>query len=207
MINEQGRYNVWNNRMHKEVMKMNTRKTILSALFLGIGLVLPFCTMQIPAIGNMLLPMHIPVLLCGFICGAPYGAIVGFILPLLRSSLFGTPVMMPGAVAMSIELLFYGMMSGILYRRYRNSKFGIYLSLIPTMIIGRIAWGITEIILFTQLGKSFTWVIFVTQGFINAVPGIILQLFLIPVVVTRVKKMGMEVLEDGGRKINNEGSM
>lgn len=184
---------------------MNTRKIILSALFLGIGLVLPFFTMQIPAIGNMLLPMHIPVLLCGFICGAPYGAIVGFILPLLRSFLFGAPVIMPVASAMSIELLFYGMLSGILYKRFRSTRFGIYLTLIPTMIIGRIAWGVTEIILFSFLGNPFTWKIFVTQGFINAVPGIILQLFLIPAVVIGIKKSGMEVLENDGTKINNEG--
>ncbi|MDO5516085.1 MAG: ECF transporter S component [Clostridium sp.] len=190
--------------IYKEVIIiMNTRKTILSALFLGFGLVLPFFTMQIPAVGNMLLPMHIPVLLCGFICGAPYGAVVGFILPLLRSSLLGTPVMMPVAIAMSVELLFYGMLSGLLYRRFKNYRFGIYLTLIPTMIIGRIAWGIAEIILFNALGNSFTWMVFVTQGFIKAVPGIILQLFLIPVVVARVDKVGMEVLKNDGTSINN----
>lgn len=189
--------------IYKEVIIMNTRKTILSAFFLALGLVLPFLTMQIPAVGNMLLPMHIPVLLCGFICGAPYGAVVGFILPLLRSSLFGAPVMMPIAIAMAVELMFYGMVSGFLYSKFKNHKFGIYLALIPTMIIGRIAWGIAEIILFSALGNSFTWMIFVTQGFINAVPGIILQLFLIPVVVARIKRQGMEVLEDGRTKINN----
>ena len=72
-----------------EKMRNNTGKIILAAFFLALGIVLPFLTMQIPSIGNMLLPMHIPVLLCGFICGAPYGAAVGFILPLLKSILFG----------------------------------------------------------------------------------------------------------------------
>lgn len=186
---------------------LNTRKTIISAFFLGLGLVLPFFTMQIPAVGNMLLPMHIPVLLCGFICRSPYGAIIGLILPLLRSVLFGAPPMMPIAVAMSVELMFYGLFSGLLYKRFGESKLGVYYALIPTMIIGRIAWGVAEIILFTALGNSFTWMIFVTQGFVNAVPGIVLQLFLIPVVVTSVKKFGLEVLGNDRRKINHEGNM
>lgn len=186
---------------------MKTRKIILSALFLALGLVLPFFTMQIPAVGNMLLPMHIPVLLCGFICGAPYGAVVGFTVPLLRSFMFGAPVMMPVALAMSIELMFYGMVSGILYKKFRNHKFGIYLTLVPTMIIGRIAWGIAEIILFSALGNSFTWKIFVTQGFINAVPGIILQLFLIPAVVASLKKFNVGVFEDDRSKVSNTGRL
>ena len=65
--------------------QMTVRKTVLAALFLAIGLILPFITMQIPAVGKMLCPMHIPVLLCGYILGGPYGLIVGFITPLLRS--------------------------------------------------------------------------------------------------------------------------
>ena len=67
----------------------------LAALFLAIGLVLPFFTGQIPAVGKMLLPMHIPVLLCGLICGWQWGLGVGFVLPVLRSVLFSMPVMYP----------------------------------------------------------------------------------------------------------------
>ena len=78
--------------------QMTVRKTVLAALFLAIGLILPFITMQIPAVGKMLCPMHIPVLLCGYILGGPYGLIVGFITPLLRSVTFGMPVMLPNAI-------------------------------------------------------------------------------------------------------------
>ena len=63
----------------------STKKLVLSALFIALGIVLPFFTGQVPQIGNMLLPMHIPVLICGFVCGAPYGLTVGLITPLLRS--------------------------------------------------------------------------------------------------------------------------
>ena len=90
-------------------MKENTalRKRILAALFLAIGLILPFITMQIPAVGKMLCPMHIPVLLCGYICGWPYGLLIGIITPLLRGILFGMPAIFPNAVCMAFELATY----------------------------------------------------------------------------------------------------
>ena len=103
--------------MKKE--KMTVRKTVLSALFLAIGLVLPFITMQIPAVGKMLCPMHIPVLLCGYICGWPYGLIVGFVTPLLRGAMFGMPAIFPNAVCMAFELAAYGFVTGILSKKMR----------------------------------------------------------------------------------------
>ena len=77
------------------------KNLVLAAMFLAIGLVLPFFTGQIPAVGKMLLPMHIPVLLCGLICGWQYGLGVGFVLPLLRSLLFSFPAMYPNAISMA----------------------------------------------------------------------------------------------------------
>lgn len=177
--------------MKSETVHMNTRKMILSALFLAIGMILPMVTMQIPAIGNMLLPMHIPVLLCGFICGAPYGAVIGFIVPLLRSAVFGMPVMMPNAAAMAIELMVYGLASGILYQRLNGVKGRVYLSLIGTMLLGRIAWGLTAWGLYTLMGSQFSWMIFATQAFTNAVPGIIIQLIIIPAIVVGVSKISI----------------
>ena len=87
-------------------------KLILAAMFLAIGLLLPFLTGQIRQIGNMLLPMHIPVILCGLICGWQYGLGVGFVLPLLRCVIFGMPVLFPTAVSMSFELAAYGFTDG-----------------------------------------------------------------------------------------------
>ena len=81
-----------------------TRKLVLSAFFMALGIVLPFLTGQIQQIGNMLLPMHIPVMLCGFICGWQYGLAVGAVTPLLRSMMFGMPPMMPTAAAMAVEI-------------------------------------------------------------------------------------------------------
>ena len=85
-------------------MSKNLKNMTLAALFLALGLVLPFFTGQIPQIGSMLLPMHIPVFLCGLICGWQYGAAVGFVVPLMRSVLFGMPPLFPTATAMAFEL-------------------------------------------------------------------------------------------------------
>ncbi len=161
-----------------------TRKLTLSAMFLTIGMILPFFTGQIPQVGNMLLPMHIPVLLCGFLCGGKYGLLVGFILPVLRSACFGMPPMMPTALAMAFELAAYGTISGQLYEKTKNT----IVSLICAMIGGRIVWGIVSFILYQMMGNVFTWQIFAAGAVLQAVPGIVVQLILIPVLVYALKK-------------------
>lgn len=166
-------------------MKHTTlKKTILAALFLAIGLVLPFLTGQIPAIGKMLLPMHIPVLLCGLICGWQYGLAVGFILPLMRSLLFSMPVLYPMAIAMAFELAAYGFTIGLLYGRSRwQCVRALYRCLLISMLAGRVVWGIVEVLLLGLAGNSFTWQMFVAGAVTNAIPGILLQLALIPSVM------------------------
>ena len=163
---------------------MKTKKIVLSALLLAIGIILPFFTGQIKEIGDTLLPMHIPVLLTGFICGWQWGLVVGLILPILRSTLFSMPPMFPNAVWMAAELATYGVVSGILYSKTRK----IYLSLIVSMVSGRIVWGVTKAILLCVGEKSFTFAAFITGGFLDAVPGIILQLILVPIIVKIVNK-------------------
>ena len=165
---------------------VNTKKTVLSALFLAIGIVLPFFTGQIPTIGNMLLPMHIPVLLCGFSCGWKYGIVVGLTLPLMRSALFGMPIFFPNAVGMSVELAVYGAVTGVLRKYITREKWNVYLALLCAMLLGRAVWGITSIGLFALAGSSFTWKIFMMQAFVNSVPGIVMQFLIIPPIVKRL---------------------
>ena len=147
-------------------MKKHTslKNLVLSAMFLAIGIVLPFFIGQIPAIGKMLLPMHIPVLLCGL--------------------LFGFPVMYPNAIGMAFELAVYGLVIGYLYA---HSKWqcvkALYKCLIPAMIAGRLAWGAVMIILMGLGGSAFTWQLFIGGALLNALPGIALQLVLIPAVM------------------------
>ena len=169
-------------------MKHNTKKLVLSGLFLAIGLVLPFLTGQIPEIGNMISPMHFPVLLCGFICGAPYGALVGVILPPVRFLLFQMPPLYPVGLAMAFEMAAYGLVSGLVYSRVQHNIKGIYLSLVPAMVIGRIVWGIAQVILMGLSGGSFTFQAFIAGALINAVPAIVLQLILIPLIIAALQK-------------------
>ena len=165
------------------------KKIAYSALFLAIALVLPFFTGQIKEIGNMLLPMHFPVVLCGLICGWQYGGVVGFCLPIVRSLLFGMPVLYPNAIGMAFELVTYGILCGLLYSKsHWQCIKSLYRCLIITMIGGRLVWGIAQTILLGLSEKSFSFAIFITNGFINAIPGLVLQFTLIPAIMLLLKK-------------------
>ena len=170
--------------------KINTKKLVLAALFLAIGIVLPFLTGQIKEIGDSLLPMHIPVMLCGLICGPAYGCVVGLLLPFVRSALFSMTPIYPAAVWMGAEMAVYGLIIGIFYTfKYRNRLVGIYISLIAAMLSGRIAWGIVKALLLTIGSNPFTFAAFIAGGFVDALPGIILQLILIPSVMVVLEKV------------------
>ena len=158
-------------------------KMIFSAMFLALSYVMPFLTGQIPEIGSMLCPMHIPVLLCGFICGGPWGLIVGFVAPVLRSLIFGMPTLFPKAVCMAFELAAYGAVAGIMHKILPKKKVSIYGSLLIAMIIGRIVWGCAMYICMGINGGAFTFSAFIAGACTNAVPGIIVQIVLIPVLV------------------------
>lgn len=161
---------------------------VLAAMLLALALVLPLLTVQNPALGNMFCLMHIPVLLCGFFCGPWYGLAVGFIAPLLRFAIFGMPKIMPTGIAMSFELATYGLAAGLLYMLLPKKKPYIYVALISAMLAGRIVWGTAMTVLF-GLGKTqFGWPAFLAGAFANAVPGIIIQIVLIPVLVMVLQK-------------------
>lgn len=164
--------------------KYNTvYKMVLSALFLALAFVMPFLTGQIPEIGSMLCPMHIPVLLCGFLCGWPWGLAVGFAAPLLRSLTLGMPPMFPTAVCMAFELAAYGAFSGLIYQLLPRKKISIYIALISAMILGRVVWGGAMYICMGMQGSAFGFPAFLAGAVTNAIPGIIVQIILIPIVV------------------------
>lgn len=168
--------------------KMSIKNLALSGMFIALGLLLPFLTGQIPTIGNRLLPMHIPVLISGFVLGWPYGLMIGFIIPLLRSVIFGMPIMFPIAIAMAFELGAYGLITGLLSSLLPKKKVSTYFTLIISMIIGRGVWGIVSYFLFGLNGMPFTKEVFMAGAFINAIPGIIIQLILIPLIINRLNK-------------------
>ena len=172
---------------------LQVRRLTYAALFLALALVLPFLTGQIPQIGVMLSPMHIPALLCGFLCGWPWGLALGFVAPLLRSVLFGIPVMFPGAVAMAFELAVYGGLSGYLRRKLPGTRPMIYAVLVISMIAGRIVWGVVRYLLAGLSGSAFTWQMFLSGAITSALPGIALHLILIPLLVIALERAGLSL--------------
>lgn len=165
-------------KRHDQLLKM-----ILSALFLALAYVLPFLTGQVPEIGSMLCPLHIPVLLCGFICGWPWGLAIGFIAPLFRSLTLGMPPLFPTALCMAFELAAYGAVAGIMHKILPQKKPYIYCSLIVAMIVGRLVWGVAMFLCLGLSGGTFTFAAFMAGAFTNAIPGIIVQLVLIPILI------------------------
>ena len=162
-----------------------THKLVLAALFLAAGIILPFFTGQIPQIGNLLLPMHFVAFLCTYICGLKYGTIIGSTLPLLRWVLFGVPILYPEAIAMSFELCAYGFVAGMLYQAMkRRNVLGIYASMVTAMLCGRAVWGVAKLILLGMKAEVFTFEMFLVAAFVNAIPGILIQLILIPTIVS-----------------------
>ena len=173
------------------------KNMVLTAFFIALALLLPFLTGQIPQIGSMLSPMHIPVLLCGFVCGWPWGLIAGLVSPILRSFIFGMPPLMPMALAMAFELAAYGAAAGLLYRLLHKKTLSIYISLIAAMLIGRVVWGLVSIPLYAMFtDRTFALAAFWAGGFINAWPGIVLQIVLVPVIVFALEKAKLIPLQE-----------
>ena len=168
-------------------MKTSTRKLTLSALFLALGLVLPLITGQIPQIGKMLLPMHIPVLLCGLACGWPYGLVCGLLGPVLSGVLTGmpSPAVLPG---MMVECGVYGLVSGLMMQAVHTKKLysDLYISQITAMLLGRILSGVCKALIIAP--ATFTVAAWATTSFVTGLPGIVIQLVLLPTLVVALTK-------------------
>ena len=171
---------------------LKVRRLTYAAMSLALAFVLPFLTAHNPKLGNILCLMHIPVLLCGFLCGWPWGLAVGFIAPLFRH-LFLTMPPMPTALIMAFELAVYGCAAGFLYRKFPKTIPGIYASLLIAMVLGRVVWGIASLLL---IGNGFTFATFLSGAITTAIPGIVIQLIVIPVIVYALEKAGLNANKD-----------
>ncbi len=164
-----------------------TKKLALSALFIAMCIVLPIAFHTIPNAGSIFLPMHIPVLMCGLICGWPYGLICGILGPLLSSLFTGMPpvAFLPG---MLCELAVYGLVTGLLVNKIQTGKriFDLYIPLVCAMLAGRVFYGLMNSLIFKA--GSYTLTIWLTSAFITSVPGIVIQLILVPFLVHILQK-------------------
>ncbi|MBD5102538.1 MAG: ECF transporter S component [Subdoligranulum sp.] len=165
----------------------NVRQLVMAALCAALGVVLPVTTHSIPNAGSILLPMHIPVLLCGLVCGPVYGLTCGIVAPLLSSLITGMP---PAAVlpSMLCELAVYGLAAGLLSKVVRTGRrvLDLYVQLIGAMLLGRVVYGVMNALVFSAGKYSFS--AFVTAAFVTALPGIVIQLVLLPAVVLLLEK-------------------
>ena len=166
-----------------------TVKLTISGACVALGVVLPIAFHSIPNAGSIFLPMHIPVLLCGLLCGPLYGLLCGILAPLISSFVTGMPPMaiLPG---MTAELAVYGLISGLLIQKLPVKKplASIYLSLIAAMVSGRIVSGLLNGLIFRA--GQYSLQVWVTGSLITALPGIVIQLILIPVMVVALQKAG-----------------
>jgi len=172
----------------KKLTAMN--KFMITAVCIALCIVLPVALHSIPNAGTLFSPMHIPVLLCGIICGWPYGLLCGLIGPLLSSLLTSMPVMAK-LPFMMVELAVYGMLTGLVMHLLRTGKLALdlYASLLIAMLSGRIVAGILRA--FFLAGESYSWSIWVTSYFVSCLPGILVQLILIPILYIALERAGL----------------
>lgn len=166
-----------------------SKKLVTAGLMLALGIILPYATAHgFGMSGNILLPMHIPVLLCGFLCGPLYGLLCGLLLPVTNSLLTGMPALYPMAVIMTCELSIYGLVSGWLYKTLTkgNKLVRIYSALLGAMIAGRIAYGL--VLWLMLISGTNTGKLSVITAVATGLPGIAAQLVLIPAIVSKIEK-------------------
>ena len=171
-------------------MKLSTtKKSILTAVCIALCVVLPQAFHTIPNAGQVYLPMHIPVLLCGLICGAPYGLLCGLAGPALSTLFTQMPpvAMLP---SMMVECAVYGLAAGLMTLVKTKYLYAdLYLSLVCAMIAGRIVSGIAKALIFSA--GNYSMAMWVTGSFVTSLPGIIIQLALIPTIVFALEKASL----------------
>lgn len=178
-------YALWLLFFNEEYMS-KTKQLTIASMCLAIGVILPQAFHAIPNAGIVILPMHIPVLVSGFLCGPLYGFFVGVLTPLLSHLIFQMPPTLMLA-QMIVELSMYGFFTGFLniVINNKNELAHNYIVLILSMIIGRVIYGIANSLLFKAGAYSLS--IWLSAAFVTALPGIVIQLTIIPILVKTLK--------------------
>ena len=174
-------------------MKTTTRKITYGALVIACAVILPqlFHLSGVPNSGAVFLPMHIPVLLGGFILGPWFGALVGVLSPLVSSLLTAMPAL-ARLPFMMIELAVYGLVSGLMYNtfKFNKKKMGTYISLLTAMLCGRIVYAISLFVAVNLMGIQCGGPVAAVTATVSGVPGIIIQVLIIPPVVYALERSG-----------------
>ena len=169
-------------------MRKSVKKLVYAGVCLALCMVLPLITLNNQQLGNAFCLIHIPVLLCAFLCGPWYALLIGAVAPYLRFAIFWMPPLFPTGVSMCFELAAYGAVCGLLYKHLPKKTSSIYISLIVAMLAGRLVWGAARAVLTMVSNTEFTWTLFFAGAFVTALPGIVLHIVLIPIIVLSLKK-------------------
>ncbi len=160
---------------------------VLTAASIALCIVLPMAFHAIPNAGNIFLPMHIPVLICGLVCGWRYGLLCGIAGPVLSAVLTGMP---PAAVlpGMAAETAVFGVAAGFMMKTVHTKRLfpDLYISLITAILLGKVISGAAKALIFSA--GQYSMAAWVSASFITAWPGLLLQLALIPAVVAALEK-------------------
>lgn len=165
---------------------MSPRKLTYGGLFVALAVVLP-SMFHLVGLGQVFLPMHIPVLFSGFVCGPVIGMLVGIMSPILSALVTGMPPLVPPvAQAMVVELAFYGLLTGLLFERLH---LGAYISLAGAMIVGRMAYGVMGYLVLPLFGiaKAPLWAPLL-GAFGTSLPGVLVQIICIPPALSLMKR-------------------
>ena len=169
-------------------MRVNLKLFVIAIILGVLGVLLPWFFGGVRLFGTELLTMEFPVLLCGMICGFGYGGIVGALVPILYSLIFGTMSMYPLGVATAIELCTFGVLCGLLYKTLKQN---VYVSLLLSMFSGRTVFYIVYYFMLKSEGKIYTADAFINEEFLNVLAGIAIQIIFIPLIVMVLNKTGI----------------
>jgi len=174
------------------------KKYVITAMCITLCAVLPTVFHSIPNLASIVSPMHIPALLCGLICGWPFGIACGLMGPALSSFVTGMPNMavLP---AMMVELAAYGAIAGLLMRilRTKNVYVSLYISLVTAMLAGRVLAGVVRALIF--MAGEYSFALWVSSYFVTTLPGIAIQLVLIPIIYLALEKARLIPARSGNK--------
>ena len=169
-------------------MRVNLKLFVLAIILGVLGVLLPWFFGEMTIFGTYLLPMEFPILLCGMICGAGYGGVVGAIVPILYALIFNTMQIYPLGVATAIQLCAYGVLCGLLYKILKQN---VYVSLLLSMFSGRTIYYIVYYFMLRYQGRAYTADMFINGEVLNVLSGITIQIIFIPLIVLILNKTGI----------------
>ncbi len=162
------------------MQNIKSRELVIGGLFIALGILVPIIFHSFGILGQVFLPMHVPVLIGGFFLSPYLALIVGIVTPLISSVLTGMPAIYPMAVIMMFELGTYGLVVSLAVRKI---KLSVIPSLILAMLAGRVSAGIAVFILANLFGLKMNSVIFIKGVVLTGLPGIAIQLLFIPALI------------------------